>query len=93
MSEPKTILAFSAELQCETPHTLDIDTNGEIVLTCTETGRSLKYAPGTTPEKLKELLAAHKAANEGQITTAAIEAQKEELLSALADEPDKTGDA
>ena len=76
----KSILVFNAELQKETPHTIDVDGNGEIVLTCTKTGRFLKFAKGTTPAELKELLEKHKTVNEGQISQASIDEAKEKIL-------------
>ena len=82
-NEKKTILVFNAELQKETPHVIDFAGNGEIILTCEQTGRFLKFPKGTTGEVLKELLAKHKAANEGQVTAASLEAEKEKLLGDL----------
>jgi len=82
--EQKTILVFNASLQKETEHSIDIDGNGEIVLTCIENGRFIKFPAGTTAEQLKELLAAHKESNHGQVTQEALDAQKEELISKLA---------
>lgn len=80
---PKTIMCFSAELQKETPHTIDIDGNGEIVLTCTETGRFLKFPKGTIASDLKSLMASHKDANLGQLSVEQLEAQKKALLDEL----------
>jgi hypothetical protein len=85
----QTILVFNADLQRESPHTLTIDGNGEVILTCTENGRFLKFPKGTTADELRALLTEHKNANEGQISVASIEAAQEELISALAGtEPD-----
>lgn len=83
--ETKTILVFSAELQREVPHTLDIDGNGEVLLTCIETGRSLKYPAGTTAAQLKVMLAEHKAANQGQITQEKLDEEKAALLAGFDD--------
>lgn len=90
----KTLKVFCAAQQAETDYVLDIDGNGEIVLTCSfavgteeapqECGRTLKFPAGTDAARLKELLDAHKAANEGQVSAEAIEAKKKELLDALA---------
>lgn len=92
MSDQKTILAFNADLQREAEHTLDIDQNGEIVLTCVENGRFLKFPAGTSADDLKALLAKHKEENEGQVTVEAMEAKKAEILEALAPEtPEATG--
>lgn len=83
MENTKTISVFNTELQKETPHAITFSSTGEIVLTCEETGRFLKYAKGTTAEELKGLLAKHKEANEGQVTTEALDKQKDELLKGL----------
>ena len=82
-NEEKTILVFNAHLQKETPHKLDVDGNGEVVLTCVETGRFLKFPKGTTSETLKALIATHKEVNTGHITVESIEKQKEDLLAGL----------
>ena len=79
----KTILVFCAEEQKETKHTLDIAGNGEIVLTCVTDGRSLKFPKGTTADGLKELIAKHKISNEGQISQAKLDAEKEKLIGDL----------
>lgn len=83
MEKETKILVFNAGLQKETEHVLDIDGAGEIVLTCTETGRVLKFPKGTTGAELKVLLAEHKAVNEGDITVEAIEEQKAKLIEDL----------
>lgn len=74
-----TKLIFNAELQKETVHELSASQNGEIVATCRETGRILKFPAGVTREKFDELVAAHKVANEGQVTQASIESTLAEL--------------
>lgn len=83
----KTILAFCANEQSETEHGLDVDGAGEVVLTCA-CGRFLKYPKGTDAAALKDLLAAHKEANGGQISQASIDEAKEKLLNELS--PDET---
>jgi len=85
-TKTKTILVFNAELQRETSHTIDIDGNGDVLLTCTQTGRFLKFPNGTTAKQLKEHIARHKAANEGQVTQASIDVKKEAMLKELVDE-------
>lgn len=85
-TELPKIIAFSAELQRDTEHTVDIDGNGEVIVTCTETGRFLKFPAGTTGAELKDLLAKHKADNSGQITQASIDERKAELIKDLAPE-------
>lgn len=80
--EKKTILVFCAEEQADTDHVLDIDGVGEIVLTC-DCGRFLKFPAGTTSEDLKAYIAKHRASNQGQVSVAAIEAYKADLLAGL----------
>ncbi len=79
----KTIAVFDAETQADVQYTVDIDDVGEIVLTNPTSGRFLKYPAGTTGDQLKALLAAHKAANEGQKTAAAIQEAKDKLLEGI----------
>jgi hypothetical protein len=86
MENDQTVMMFDASLQREAPHTIDIDGNGEIVLTSAETGRFVKLPATTTPDELKAYIAEHKAANEGQITVASIEEKKAELVAALTEE-------
>lgn len=81
--DTKKVLVFNAELQKETEHTLDIDGNGEIVLTCVENGHFIKFPAGTTADQLKVLLVVHKQQNEGQLSVAAIDAEKQKLIDAL----------
>jgi len=95
MNEEKTIQVFCVNEQTETPHRLDIDGNGELVVTCTSNigteetpatcGRFLKFPKGITSEELKVRLQAHKESNHGQVSVQQIEAQKEELLKGLVD--------
>lgn len=80
--ENNTLTFFCANEQADTAHVLDIDGNGEVVLTCA-CGRFIKLPRTTTPESLKAYVEAHKAANEGQITVESIEAHKAELLAGL----------
>ena len=79
-----TVLVFSAGLQKETENTVDIDDSGEIILTCKETGHTLKL-PATDSAGLKAFLAKHKEANEGQLTKAELEARKQAVLKGLKD--------
>lgn len=78
----KTITVFCANEQADTEHVLDVDGAGEIVLTCA-CGRFLKLPAGTDSAGLKAYIAAHKTANEGQVSAAALEAKKAELIAAL----------
>lgn len=82
-TKPQTILVFCAECQKEVPHTIDIDGNGEIVLTSEVTGKFLKFPKGTTGAELKVLLEKHKEDNQGQISVAKLEAHKAQLLADL----------
>ena len=59
-----------------------MDGAGEIVLTC-ECGRFVKLPANTDAAGLKVYAAKHKAANEGQVSMAAIEEKKAELLKSL----------
>lgn len=78
----KPISVFCANEQIDTDHALDINSNGEITLTC-KCGRFLKLPGNTDGPGFKAFIAAHKAANMGQISLDAIEAKKAELLNAL----------
>lgn len=78
----KKVVMFCANDQAETDHTLDVDGNGEVVLTCA-CGRFTKLPADTTSESLATYIVAHKASNEGQITVASLEAKKQELLDGL----------
>lgn len=80
--EVKTVVVFCAREQKETAHVLDIDGNGEIVLTC-ECGSFIKLPRGTDAKGLKEYIASHKVSNEGQISQESIEADKKKLLDEL----------
>lgn len=89
----KTILVFCAREQKATAHTLDIDGNGEIILTCTANvgteeksescGRFIKLPKDTTSAELKTYIAAHQTANEGHITQESLDAKKAELMAGL----------
>lgn len=79
---------FCANEQTDTDHTLDIDGNGEVVLTCA-CGRFIKLPADTTPESLTAYVEAHKASNEGQITVEAMETRKAELLGELVSTSDQ----
>lgn len=80
MADPQTIQVFDAELQQEAAHTVDIDQNGEIVLTSVETGRFLKFPAGTSPAELEVLLGKHKEENTGQLSMAVIEEEKAAII-------------
>lgn len=82
MPEDKKVVMFCANEQAETDHTLDIDGNGEIVLTC-GCGRFIKLPATTDAAGLKAYIDAHKTANEGQISVASMDAKKAALLDAL----------
>lgn len=82
MDDAKTITFFCANDQAETAHTLDIDGNGEVVLTCA-CGRFIKLPKGTTAEQLQQYAADHKAGNAGQVSVEKVEAEKAKLLESL----------
>jgi hypothetical protein len=58
---------FCANCQADTDHDATIDQNGDLVLTCA-CGRSIKFPAAFDAEQVDEAIAAHKAANEGQIS-------------------------
>jgi len=78
----KTISAFCANEQADTQHSVDIDSIGEVVLTC-GCGRFIKFPAGTDAATLKAGLEVHKASNEGQITREKIEAMQAALIASL----------
>lgn len=82
MEETKTVLVFCANEQKETAHTVDIDGNGEVVLTCA-CGRFLKFPADTDSETLKKYIIAHREQNSGQLSVEAIEAHKAKLIADL----------
>lgn len=82
MEEQKTIQMFCANDQVEMAHSLDIDGNGEIVLTCS-CGRFQKLPAGTDADGVRAFVEAHKAANEGQRSVESLEAEKAKLLEEL----------
>ena len=82
MADEKKVVVFCANEQADTEHTLDMDGNGEVVLTCA-CGRFIKLPADTTPESFKAYIAAHKEANMGQISQESIDAKKAELLDSL----------
>ena len=86
----KTIPAFCANCQEETPHTVSVQDNGEILLTCI-CDRFIKLPADLEPDGVKTCLDEHKAANEGQLTVERLEDAKNKLIAAFneADEADK----
>ena len=81
----KTVEMFCANEQELKAHTVDIDSNGEVVLTCTgkDCGRFVKLPATTTAKSLKAFIEEHQYQNEGQITQASIEERKADLLKNL----------
>ena len=77
---------FNAELQKETDHKLTAAPNGEVVATCLETGRVLKFPAGVTAKQFEKLLKAHKETNEGQVTQDSIDKTLVELADKEVDE-------
>lgn len=78
----ETIKFFCANDQAETDHALDIDGNGEIVLTC-PCGRFVKLPKGTDAAGIRSYAEAHRAANQGQVSVEKMEAEKAKLLGEL----------
>lgn len=83
MASEKLILLYNATLQKDTEHTVEIDGNGEIILTCVENGHFIKLPAGTNSEGLKAYIEAHKDLNSSQVTVESLEAKKKELLEGL----------
>lgn len=82
----KTVKVFHAGLQRETDHVISTnkDTN-ELVLTCTETGHSLKFDGTLSADEIKSLLATHKEVNTGQVPVdAAAQSEKAAALESTA---------
>lgn len=73
---------FCADSQEVVNHTLEVDANGEVILT-SPTGRVIKLPAGTTATQLKEFAAKHKAANEGQLSVEKLEQQTNALFDEL----------
>lgn len=80
-------MVFNAELQKETPHTISLNPNGdgEIIFTCTETGRAIKVPAGLSKEEVDAFLVKHKEANVGQVSMEEYQKQEQELIDLLAD--------
>jgi hypothetical protein len=85
--EVKTLSFFCANEQDDTDHTVDIDHNGEVVLSC-GCGRFIKLPADTTPESLQAYVVAHREANMGQVTQEEVDSKKAELLNALVPKED-----
>lgn len=83
MDTTQKIVMFDASLQRECDHTIDIDGNGEIVLTSVESGSFVKLPADTDAAGLASFVAAYKSANEGQVSIASLEQKKAALLAGL----------
>jgi len=70
MTKQKTIIIFCANCQAETPHTGEVDLNGELVFTCTtpDCGRFVKLPADMTADEARAYFVAHKEANIGQVS-------------------------
>lgn len=79
----KTVEMFCANDQVETAHILDIDGNGEILITCSVCGRFTKLPEGTDAKGVKEYIESHKESNIGQRSVESIEKKKAEILESL----------
>lgn len=78
-----SIIAFCANCQEETDHTVSTSTtNGEIILTCA-CERFIKLPPETTPEEAQSYLEAHKENNQGQITVEEYERAANNIVAAF----------
>jgi len=83
MENKRTLQIFCANCQTETPHTGEVDLNGELVFTCqTEgCGRFIKVPAGMTAEEIHAHFADHKEANVGQVSVAASHAALEDVFA------------
>lgn len=83
----KTKMVFNAELQKETPHTISLNPNGdgEIIFTCTETGRAIKAPAGLDKDGIEAFLKAHKEANIGQVSMEGYQKEEQALIDLLSD--------
>ena len=72
---------FDASIQKEVPHKLEVDQNGEIVATSTESDRSIKFPSGLTHAQFEKAIADHKKGTEGQqvISKEELEAREADL--------------
>lgn len=68
---------FDASLQKSVDHTLEIDANGEVVATSTESGRQIKFPAGLTKSDFEKAVADHEESNSGHqvISPEELEAQ------------------
>lgn len=62
-----TKTAFCANCQADTIHQMEVDQNGEIVLTC-DCGRFQKLPAGMTKTEMKDELSHRKETAEGQVS-------------------------
>lgn len=82
----KTKNIFCPKCQLETPHTAEVDGNGEYVFTCAteDCGRFLKLpAEVSTAEEANAIFEARKVQNEGQVS---VEDQDKKLAGILGEE-------
>lgn len=64
LENKQTKNAFCAQCQEETDHTVEVDHNGEILMTC-ECGRFQKFASGMTAKAVNDDLGRRKKASSG----------------------------
>ena len=83
MKLTKTI--FCANDQAEQVHDLSASPSGEVQANCQVCGRLIKFPAGVSRDDFDALVAAHKDANQGQVTVESIE----KTLAELADSPVK----
>lgn len=94
MPEPMTKDIFCAKEQTITPHTGDVDGNGDFVFTCANVGadevrcdRFVKFPGTATKEELESLIVNHQEKNVGQVSLAAQEAVLDAVIVAEDSQP------
>lgn len=60
----KVVNIYEASQGKDVPHTLEVDQNGEIVATSTETGHFIKFPAGLTKTQFDKAISDHKKATE-----------------------------
>lgn len=79
----KNILMFDASIQKVCEHTVEVDGNGEYVITSTETGRFTKLAADTNVDELNTYLHEHNSVNTDQLSVAELEVKAVDMVDAL----------
>lgn len=91
-----TVTMFCPAEQIDTEHSLKIDGNGEILLSCENIiggeenphpcGSFVKLPRGTTAQGVKDFIKKYKTSNDGQVQLGPIEEQESALLAELNEE-------